>query len=74
MGVELEFQGRGPGQALLDGLHRRAAKLSYSTLRLDTVVHQRAARSLYERNDYREIRRGRICPFSCIFYERNPLV
>jgi len=74
MEVELAIQGRGPGQALLDGLHRLAAKLSYSTLRLDTVVHQRAARSLYERNGYREIQRGRIGPFGCIFYERNPLV
>ena len=74
MGVELALQGRGPSQALLDALHRRAAKLGYSTLRLDTVVHQRAACSLYERNGYREIRRGRIDPFGCIFYERNPLV
>ncbi len=59
------------GQTLFDALHRRAARLGYSTLRLDTAVRQRAARSLYERNGYREVRRGRIGPFDRVFYERR---
>ncbi|HEV8043817.1 MAG TPA: GNAT family N-acetyltransferase [Rubrobacter sp.] len=74
MRVEPALQGRGHGQALLDALHRRAADLGYSTLRLDTAVRQRAARSLYEGNGYRELRRGRIGPFDCVFYERNAVV
>jgi ribosomal protein S18 acetylase RimI-like enzyme len=73
MRVEPTLQGRGHGQVLLDALHRRAAELGYSTLRLDTTVRQRAARGLYERNGHREIRRGRIGPFDCIFYERVPV-
>jgi ribosomal protein S18 acetylase RimI-like enzyme len=74
MRVEPALQGRGHGQTLLDALHRRAAELGYSRLRLDTAVRQRAARSLYERNGYRESRRGRIGQFDCIFYERNAVV
>ncbi len=74
MRVKPGLQGLGYGQALLDALHRRAAELGYSTLRLDTTVHQRAARRLYEGNGYRELRRGRIGPFDCIFYERNAVV
>ncbi len=74
MRVEPALQGRGYGQALLDALHHRAAGLGYSTLRLDTAVRQRAARSLYERNGYRESRRGRIGQFDCVFYERNAVV
>jgi ribosomal protein S18 acetylase RimI-like enzyme len=72
--VEPALQGRGYGQALLEALHRRAAGLGYSTLRLDTTVHQRAARSLYEASGYREARRGRIGPFDCVFYERKAVV
>ncbi len=74
MRVEPALQGRGYGQALLDALHHRASGLGYSTLRLDTAVHQRAARSLYERNGYRESRRGRIGQFDCVSYERNAVV
>lgn len=74
MRVEPALQGRGYGQALLDALHRRAAELGYSTLHLDTTVHQRAARRMYEGNGYRELRRGRIGPFDCVFYERRAVV
>jgi ribosomal protein S18 acetylase RimI-like enzyme len=74
MRVEPALQGRGYGQALLDALHRRAAELGLSTLRLDTTVQQRAARRLYEANGYRESRRGRIGPFDCVFYERRMVV
>ena len=74
MRVEPALQGRGHGQALLDALHRRAVEIGYSTLRLDTAVRQRAARSLYERNGYQESRRGRIGQFDCVFYERNAVV
>ena len=71
MRVEPALQGRGHGQTLLDALHRRAEELGLSTLRLDTTVHQSAARRLYEVNGYREVRRGRVGPFDCVFYERR---
>jgi GNAT superfamily N-acetyltransferase len=65
------LQGRGYGQAMLEALHRRAAGLGYSTLHLDTTVQQRVARRLYLKNGYREVGRGSIGPFWCIFYERG---
>jgi ribosomal protein S18 acetylase RimI-like enzyme len=71
MRVKPGLQGRGYGQTLLDALHDRAAELGYSTLHLDTTVQQRAARRLYIKNGYREVGRGSIGPFECIFYERG---
>ena len=71
MRVAPRLQGRGIGQRLLDGLHRRAAELGYGTLRLDTTVGQVAARRLYEKNGYRETGRGLVGPFRCLYYERK---
>ena len=65
------LQKRCYGQAMLDALRRRAAGLCYSTLHLDTTVQQRVARRLYLKNGYREVGRGSIGPFWCIFYERG---
>lgn len=73
MRVAPALQGRGIGQKLLDALHRRAAELGYATLRLDTTVQQTAARRLYERNGYREVGRGTVGPFACLYFERNLL-
>ena len=71
MRVRPGLQGRGYGQAMLDALHCRAAGLGYSTLHLDTTVQQRVARRLYLKNGYREVGRGSIGPFDCIYYERG---
>lgn len=71
MRVKPSLQGRGYGQTLLDALHRRAAELGYSTLHLDTTVQQRVAQHFYLKNDYREVGRGSVGPFECIFYERD---
>jgi GNAT superfamily N-acetyltransferase len=71
MRVRPGLQGRGYGQAMLDALHRRVAGLGYSTLHLDTTVQQRVARRLYLKNGYREVGRGSIGPFDCIYYERG---
>jgi len=73
MRVKPELQGRGYGQTLLDALHRRAAELDYSTLRLDTTVQQLAAQRLYLKNGYRETGRGTVGPFDCIYFEREIL-
>jgi ribosomal protein S18 acetylase RimI-like enzyme len=74
MRVRPGLQGRGHGQTMLDALHRRAAELGYSTIRLDTTVQQRAAQRLYLKNGYSEAGRGSIGPFDCIFYERHVVV
>ena len=71
MRVRPGLQGRGYGQAMLDSLHRRAARIGYTTLHLDTTVQQRAARGLYLKNGYREVGRGSVGPFDCIYYERG---
>jgi GNAT superfamily N-acetyltransferase len=71
MRVRPGLQGRGYGQAILDALHRSAAGLGYTTLHLDTTVHQRVARRLYLKNGYREVGRGSVGPFDCIYYERG---
>jgi GNAT superfamily N-acetyltransferase len=70
MRVEPDFQRRGFGQQVLTALEERAAALGYTRLHLDTTVRQRAARGLYARNGYREVRRGSIGPFECVFYEK----
>ena len=71
MRVRPGLQGRGYGQAMLDFLHRSAAGLGYTTLHLDTTVQQRAARRLYLKNGYREVGRGSVGPFDCIYYKRG---
>jgi len=71
MRVSPHLQGRGIGQTLLDGLHRRAAELGYGTLHLDTTVGQVAAQRLYKKNGYRETGRGTVGPFRCLYYERK---
>ena len=71
MRVRPDLQGRGYGQAMLDSLHRSAARLGYTTLHLDTTVQQQAARSLYLKNGYREVGRGSVGPFDCIYYKRG---
>jgi GNAT superfamily N-acetyltransferase len=71
MRVRPGLQGRGYGHAMLDSLHRRAARIGYTTLHLDTTVQQWAARGLYLKNGYREVGRGGVGPFDCIYYERS---
>ena len=71
MRVVPDFQGRGFGKEMLAALERRASELGYTTLHLDTAVQQRVARNLYEVNGYREVRRGEMGGFLCIFYEKS---
>lgn len=71
MRVEPSFQGRGFGQAMLSALEGRAARKDYATLHLDTTVQQQAARHLYERNGCKEVGRGRMWLFECVFYEKT---
>ena len=68
------LQGRGIGQTLLDVLELRAADLGYAKLKLDTTVGQTAARRLYTKNGYREVGRGTVGPFACLYFEKDLLV
>jgi ribosomal protein S18 acetylase RimI-like enzyme len=71
--VDPAFQRRGFGQTMLDALEECATQLGYATLHLDTTVQQQAARRLYTKNGYREVRRDRMGPFECVFYEKGNL-
>jgi ribosomal protein S18 acetylase RimI-like enzyme len=73
MRVDPPFQRRGFGQTMLDALEEYATQLGYATLHLDTTVQQQAARRLYTKNGYREVRRDRMGPFECVFYEKGNL-
>ena len=70
MRVHPDRQRRGFGQAMLSALEKRAAELGCPQLRLDTTVRQVAAQRLYDKNGYREARRGEMLGFECIFYEK----
>ena len=70
MRVHPDCQRRGFGRAMLSALEKRAAGLGYAQLHLDTTVRQVAARRLYDKNGYREARRGKMLGFECIFYEK----
>jgi ribosomal protein S18 acetylase RimI-like enzyme len=71
MRVESRFRGRSFGKRMLSLLEERAADLGYSLLRLDTSLGQTAARSLYEKNGYRETEHGRIGHLECVFMEKG---
>lgn len=73
MRVEPGLQRRGFGQTILTALDRRAAELGYATLHLDTAVYLEAARGLYEKNGYQEVRRDKVGPFDSVFYEKSDL-
>ncbi len=65
------FQVRGFGTALYHELERRALVRGYSELHLDTTTGQHAAQRLYERHGFREVGRGQLGRFQCIYYEKR---
>lgn len=71
MRVLPELQGRGFGQAMLEALERRARELGFSVLHLDTSTRQGAARGLYAKNGYREVRRAEWRGLELIFMEKR---
>lgn len=70
MRVASRFQGRGFGERMLFLLEGRAMEMGYSLLHLDTSLGQIAARSLYGKHGYCEVRRGRIGSLECVFMEK----
>jgi ribosomal protein S18 acetylase RimI-like enzyme len=71
MRVAARFRGRGFGERMLSVLEARAMEMGYSSLHLDTSLGQTAARNLYEKNGYREVRRGYIGALECVFMEKR---
>lgn len=71
MRIKPGHQRRGYGQAMLTALEVRARALGYTRLSLDTTVGQVAARALYARNGYIEMRRHQWHEFEVIDYEKT---
>jgi GNAT superfamily N-acetyltransferase len=69
--VHRRWQRRGFGRELLERLEARARELGFTTLRLDTTVQQRAARSLYEGAGYRMVGTGHEQGFEVVYYEKR---
>ena len=71
MRVDPKHWRRGFGQAILTALEGHARMLGYGILHLDTTIYQQAAMSLYEKNGYDQVGRGRIREFDVILYEKH---
>ena len=72
MRIHPDFQKKGLGQRLYDELEKKARKLGYKTLQLDTTVNQTPAQRFYLKNGYTEIRREKEgWPIETIFYSKN---
>lgn len=64
------IQGKGIGQMILTRLLVRARELGFSHVILDTTIQQTAAKKLYEKNGFVEVRRGILGGFETIYYEK----
>jgi GNAT superfamily N-acetyltransferase len=77
MRVHPDFQRQGYGQRILTALEKRAKELGYTTIQLDTLVKQTAARHLYEKNGYAETRKEAWTiqgePYEVVFYQKKSL-
>ncbi len=71
MRVHADFQRHGFGQAIYAALEKRARELGYSVLHLDTAVVLVGAQHFYTKNGFKEVRRGKLADFDCIFYEKQ---
>ena len=71
MRVHPDHWHQGIGQSLLTRLEWIAKEKGFTTLELDTTVHQAAAQALYIKNAYKETHRGKRGVFDLIFYEKQ---
>ena len=69
--VHKKFRGKGIGKSILFALEKRAAKLGYSKIILDSAIENKAAHQMYIKYGYKEYKRGRQGKFFCIFYEKT---
>ncbi len=73
MRVDPKYWRNGIGQLILTRLEEIAGNKGYKRLVLDTSVFQLSAQKLYEKNNYKEIRREVIYGYECIIYEKDIL-
>jgi GNAT superfamily N-acetyltransferase len=71
MRVHPDYWRQGLGQAMLTRLEQIAKAKGYTSLVLDTTIHQPAAQALYLKNNYTETRREKLGSFDLIFYEKQ---
>ncbi len=69
--VHPDHQRRGLGQLLLQKLEEKAVLMGYREVCLDTTTRQIPARSLFEKNGYREVRRRRTGGLEIVFYMKE---
>ena len=70
MRVHPDFQRKGFGQLMLGDLEEKAKKLCFRKMNLNTTIKQVAAQKLYEKNMYKEIKRGISDGFKIIYYKK----
>ena len=74
MRVDPLFQRRGFGQEILTKLEHRAKELGFNCLELDTGVIQEAAQKLYEKNGFKEFKRGELTWWNSMYLlQKNAL-
>ena len=73
MRVHRDYQKKGFGQTILDELEKRAAKMGYKILRLDTTDRQKSAQKFFEKNGYIKTKSKIFSEhdFEMIFYEKK---
>ena len=71
MRIHPDFQRRGLGSAIILALERRAKELGYTTVKLETTLHQTAARKIYMRNGYVEMGRKTDEDFQVLMFEKR---
>ncbi len=60
MRVHPDYQGKGFGQMILAALEQRAKEMGFKKLTLTTTIKQPIAQRLYLKNNYKELKRGKI--------------
>jgi GNAT superfamily N-acetyltransferase len=71
MRVDPQYWRKGIGQLILSKLEEIAIEKGYTRLILDTSIHQIPAQQLYQKNNYKEVRREIIRGIECIIYEKE---
>ncbi len=69
MRVTPTFQGKHIGSLILDQLIKRAKKLGYKKLILDTAINQKVAQKLYESRGFKKTHRGQLFGQETVYYE-----
>ena len=71
--IHPDYQRKGFGQTILDELEKRASKLGYKILQLDTTDKQIPAQKFFEKNDYVKTKTERLEKhgLDIIYYEKR---